>query len=294
MSKIAHIKRRIRSVKNTRQITRAMQLVAASKMKRAQDRAVAGRDYAMLLARMMHVAISHSRDIEHPFMEARPVKTRGVLAITPDKGLCGALNANLFRELAAIKDECKFITVGRRGKQFLSRSRRNLAADFTVSDKASYGEIRPVVEYMVNAFLEGEIDTVEIAFPRFVNTMIQEPLLLKILPIANLDECLEKLRLKNEEGTLENTEDAREIKYEPDIETILNELPTLYVRQQIHQFIISAKASEHSARMVAMKSATDNATTLVEDLTLKFNKARQAAITQEIVEIAAATRSNSE
>lgn len=293
MSKIAHIKRRIKSVKNTRQITRAMQLVAASKMKRAQDRALAGRDYAMLLARMMQVAISRSSDINHPFMEARPVKTRGVLAITSDKGLCGAMNANLLRLLTEIKDDCKYVSVGRKGKQFLSRSKRDLIADFSISDKVDYREVRPIVEYMVKAFLDGEIDTVEIAFPRFINTMIQKPLLLKILPIADLHECLEQLRLKNEEDTLEHTVDTREMKYEPDVATILDELPALYVKQQIYQYMISAKASEHSARMVAMKSATDNATSLVESLTLKFNKARQAAITQEIIEIAAATASSS-
>ncbi len=293
MSKIAHIKRRIKSVNNTRQITRAMQLVAASKMKRAQDRALAGRDYAMLLARMMHVAISHSDDIQHPMMEARPVKKRGILSITSDKGLCGALNGNLFRLLSEIKDDCNFVNVGRKGKQYLSRTGRNLVADFPVSDKAQYAEIRPIVEYMINAFLEGEIDTVEIAFPRFVNTMVQEPMILKILPMVDLNDCLAQLKLKDEDNTLDATQDEREIKYEPDVQTILSELPALFVKQQIHQFILSAKASEHSARMVAMKSATDNASELADNLTLKFNKARQAAITQEIVELAAATATSS-
>lgn len=294
MSKIAHIKRRIRSVKNTRQITRAMQLVAASKMKRAQDRALAGREYAMLLARMMQVAISHSDDIQHPMMEARTVKKRGILTITPDKGLCGALNANLFRLISEIKGDADFVNVGRKGKQYISRTGRNLVADFPVSDKAQYAEVRPIVEYMTNAFLEGEIDTVEIAFSRFINTMVQEPKILKILPLVDLEDCLEQLKLNDEEDTLESTADDREIKYEPDVQSILEELPLLFVKQQIHQFILSAKASEHSARMVAMKSATDNASSLVDDLTLKFNKARQAAITQEILEIAAATASNSE
>jgi len=294
MSKIAHIKRRIKSVKNTRQITRAMQLVAASKMKRAQDRALAGREYAMLLARMMQVAISHSDDIQHPMMEARTVKKRGILTITPDKGLCGALNANLFRLISEIKGDADFVNVGRKGKQYISRTGRNLVADFPVSDKAQYAEVRPIVEYMTNAFLEGEIDTVEIAFSRFINTMVQEPKILKILPLVDLEDCLEQLKLNDEEDTLESTADDREIKYEPDVQSILEELPYLFVKQQIHQFILSAKASEHSARMVAMKSATDNASSLVDDLTLKFNKARQAAITQEILEIAAATASNSD
>lgn len=293
MSKIAHIKRRIKSVKNTRQITKAMQLVAASKMKRAQDRALAGRDYALLLARMMHVAISRSEGVRHPMMEHRDVKTRGILTITSDKGLCGAMNGNILRLLSETKDNCKFVNVGRKGKQYLSRTGRNLVADFPVSDKAQYAEVRPIVEFMVKAFLDGEIDTVEIVFPRFINTMVQVPMMIKILPIVDLQECLDQLRLKDEKDTLETTHDEREIKYEPNVESILEELPILFVKQQIHQFILSAKASEHSARMVAMKSATDNASSLVDSLTLKFNKARQAAITQEILEIAAATASNS-
>ena len=241
MSKIAHIKRRIKSVKNTRQITRAMQLVAASKMKRAQDRALAGREYAMLLARMMQVAISHSEEIQHPMMVARPVKKRGILTVTTDKGLCGALNANLFRLISEVKDDADFVNVGRRGKQFLSRTGRNLVADFPVSDKTQYAEVRPIVEYMINAFLEGEIDTVEIAFPRFVNTMIQEPMILKILPLVDLKECLEQLKLKDEDNTLESVADEREIKYEPDVESVLKELPELFVKQQIHQVYLKRK-----------------------------------------------------
>lgn len=292
MSKIAHIKRRIKSVKNTRQITRAMQLVAASKMKRAQDRALASRDYSLLLARMLHVAISHTSEINHPLMTKRSVKKRGILLISSDKGLCGAMNANLFRSVAEIEGEADFVSVGRKGKQFLSRAGKNLVADFTVSDKVGYGEVRPVIEFLIKSYMDGEIDTVEVLFPRFVNTMLQEPVTVRILPLLNLEEEIDKLKVKGEENTLDETEDDREIKYEPDVETILRDLPELFIKQEVYQFFLSAKASEHSARMVAMKSATDNASSLVDDLTLKFNKARQAAITQEILEIAAATASN--
>ncbi len=292
MSKIAHIKRRIKSVKNTRQITRAMQLVAASKMKRAQDRALASRDYSLLLARMLHVAISHTSEINHPLMTKRSVKKRGILLISSDKGLCGAMNANLFRSVAEIEGEADFVSVGRKGKQFLSRAGKNLVADFTVSDKVGYGEVRPVIEFLIKSYMDGEIDTVEVLFPRFVNTMVQEPVTVRILPLLNLEEEIDKLKVKGEENTLDETEDDREIKYEPDVETILRDLPELFIKQEVYQFFLSAKASEHSARMVAMKSATDNASSLVDDLTLKFNKARQAAITQEILEIAAATASN--
>jgi F-type H+-transporting ATPase subunit gamma len=293
MSKIAHIKRRIKSVKNTRQITRAMQLVAASKMKRAQDRTLASRDYSQLLARMLHVAIAHSSEIHHPLMVERPVKKRGILVVSTDKGLCGALNANLFRTLAEIEGDAAFVSVGRKAKQYLSRTGRNLIADFSVSDKVGYGEVRPVIEFLLDAYQKEEIDTVEIVFPRFINTMLQQPMNVKILPLVNLDEEIEKLRLKGEEDTLDEIEDGREMKYEPNVETILNDLPELFIKQEIYQFMLSSKASEHSARMVAMKSATDNASTLVDSLTLKFNKARQAAITQEILEIAAATASSS-
>ncbi len=291
MSKIAHIKRRIKSVKNTRQITRAMQLVAASKMKRAQDRALAGRDYALLLARMLHAAVKRTDEITHPFMEDREVKKRGILLVSTDKGLCGALNSNLFRMLTDIEDDVDYYSIGRKGKQYLTRSGKNLVADFEVSDQVRFDEIRPILEELLNSYNEGKIDTVEIAFPRFINTMIQNPMIIKILPLVNLDEALALLKLKGEENTLDEEIDEREIKFEPDVATIIEELPKLYVKQEIYQFILSAKASEHSARMVAMKSATDNANNLVDDLTLKFNKARQAAITQEILEIAAATAS---
>jgi F-type H+-transporting ATPase subunit gamma len=292
MSKIAHIKRRIKAVKNTKQITKAMQLVAASKMKRAQDKAVAGRAYSSLLAQMIQVAITHSATpFQHPFMQAREVKRRGVLVLSTDKGLCGALNANLFRLLASTPADTRFISVGRKAKQFLSRSGRKLMADFTVSDKVGYGEIRPMVELLVESFLSGEVDSVEVAFPRFINTMYQEPMMLPLLPIVDLESCLEKLKLKGDDQALVKSDDQREMRFEPSLEHLLSELPMLFVRQQVYQFMLSTKASEHSARMVAMKSASDNATQLMQSLTLKFNKARQAAITQEILEIAAATAS---
>jgi len=294
MSKIAHIKRRIKSVKNTRQITRAMQLVAASKMKKAQDRTLASRDYSLLLARMLHVALSHGREIQHPLMEEREVKTRGILLLTSDKGLCGALNGNVFKLLSEIEKDAAYVSVGRKGKQYLSRTGRNLIADFTVTDRVGYGEVRPVVEFLLEAYREKQIDTLEIVFPRFINTMVQQPMNIRLLPLANLEEEIGKLRVKGEEDTLELTQDEREMVFEPDMESILNDLPEMFVKQQIYQFILSAKASEHSARMVAMKSATDNASSLVDELTLKFNKARQAEITQEILEIAAATASNNQ
>ena len=276
-----------------------MQLVSSSKMKRAQDAAVAGRPYALLLADLLDTVGEKlelsGQTLSHPFFENREVKTRGIILLSTDKGLCGPLNTNLFREVIdQVKGDAKFITVGRKGTQFISRTQRNLVADFTVSDKVSYSEIRAMLKLVIDAYNKGEIDTVEIAYPSFVNVLIQEPVLQKLLPIVDLQEVLEQLSKRTgEEGTLiEARRDKREMSFEPSPEEVLHELPSHYVKVIIHQLLLESRAAEHSARMVAMKAATDNASTLVDDLTLDYNKARQAAITQEILEIAAASAAN--
>lgn len=299
MANLRDIRRRIKSVKNTRQITRAMQLVSSSKMKRAQDAAVAGRPYALLLADLLDTVGEKlelsGQTLSHPFFEDREVKTRGIILLSTDKGLCGPLNTNLFREVIdQVKGDAKFITVGRKGTQFISRTQRNLVADFTVSDKVSYSEIRAMLKLVIDAYNKGEIDTVEIAYPSFVNVLIQEPVLQKLVPIVDLQEVLEQLskRTGEEAALIEARSDKREMSFEPSPEEVLQELPSHYVKVIIHQLLLESRAAEHSARMVAMKAATDNASTLVDDLTLDYNKARQAAITQEILEIAAASAAN--
>ncbi|MEC7487343.1 MAG: ATP synthase F1 subunit gamma [Verrucomicrobiota bacterium] len=299
MANLRDIRRRIKSVKNTRQITRAMQLVSSSKMKRAQDAAVSGRPYALLLADLLDTVGEKlelsGQTLSHPFFEDREVKTRGIILLSTDKGLCGPLNTNLFREVIdQVKGDAKFITVGRKGTQFISRTQRNLVADFTVSDKVSYSEIRAMLKLVIDAYNKGEIDTVEIAYPSFVNVLIQEPVLQKLLPIVDLQEVLEQLskRTGEEAALIEARSDKREMSFEPSPEEVLQELPSHYVKVIIHQLLLESRAAEHSARMVAMKAATDNASTLVDDLTLDYNKARQAAITQEILEIAAASAAN--
>lgn len=295
MANLRDIRRRIKSVKNTRQITRAMQLVSSSKMKRAQDAAVAGRPYALLLADLLDT-VGEKLDlsgasIAHPFFEKREVKTRGILILSTDKGLCGPLNTNLFRKIVdEVKGDAKFITVGRKATQFISRSKRDLIADFSVSDKAAFSELRPMLKLMIDAFLSGEIDSIEVAYPSFVNVLVQEPVIQSLLPIVDLREVLDQLkkRVVGEEGILGARSDAREMVFEPSAEEVLAQLPDLYVKVIIHQLLLESRAAEYSARMVAMKAATDNASNLVDDLTLDYNKARQAAITQEILEIAAA------
>jgi F-type H+-transporting ATPase subunit gamma len=289
MASTRDIRRRIKSVKNTRQITKAMELVAASKMKKAQQAALAGRPYAELMARMLAALGDRVEEAQHPFLVTREVKTRGIILITSDKGLAGPLNANLFKLVTEIKTPAKYAVIGRKGAQFIARTHRNLLADFSVSDRVAFSEVKVVAEFMVKQFLEGVVDTVEILWPRFKNTLIQVPTLMPLLPLTSVSDVVSDLRSDaghSAESSLNAAE--QQMIFEPDPATVLNALLPLYVNREIHQQVLDAKASEHSARMVAMKTAKDNATKLLGDLTLEYNKARQAAITQEILEIAAA------
>ncbi len=292
------IRRRIKSVKNTKQITKAMELVAASKMKKAQNTALAGNPYSLLLSEMLAALEQQVENLRHPFLETREIKTRGILMITTDKGLCGGLNANLFKLVSTqIERNAKFVCIGRKGTQFLGRTRRDLLADFSVSEKVEFNEVKVVSEFFTKQYLEREIDTLEIVYPKFVNTLRQDPVLYPLLPLSNLRGIVEEMRRQQAaaegEGAVEViARDERPMIFEPNAHDVLSNLLPLYINQQIYQFVLDAKASEHSARMVAMKTASDNATNLLDDLTLEYNKARQAAITQEILEIAAATASN--
>jgi F-type H+-transporting ATPase subunit gamma len=280
------IRRRIKSVKNTRQITKAMELVAASKMKKAQSVALASRPYTQLMADMLAALAPRVEESSHPFLFQREVKTRGILLVTTDKGLCGPLNSNLFKLVTEIKTPAKFCAIGRKGTQFLARTKRDLVADFQVHDRVPFGEIKVIAEFMVKQYLEGAIDTIEVIYPRFKNTLIQESIIRPVLPLHNLKEFLANLAA---DGSAASQADGRELLFEPSVGEVLNALLPFYVNRQIYQLVLSAKASEHSARMVAMKTAKDNATKILGDLTLEYNKARQAAITQEILEIAAAS-----
>ena len=285
MANLRDIRTRIKSVKNTRQITRAMQLVAASKMKRAQDKAQSGRSYTYLLAQILVNLASQGAIKAHPFFKHRVVKKRGIVVISTDKGLCGGLNASLFKKIISIGDEAVFVSIGRKGKQFLTRTQRPLLASFEVADLVSFHQVRVIVDYMIEKFIAGEIDTIEVLYPEFINTLTQVATITPILPIYNLEDMLVDLE---EKGRIKlPKKDPREILFEPSLGAILDEIPSIYAKQSIYQLVLEARASEHSARMVAMKSATDNASKFVDSLTLEYNKARQAAITQEILELAA-------
>ena len=288
MANTRDIRIRIKGVKNTRQITRAMQMVATSKMKKAQESAKAGRPYALLLADIIVSIADEFDDVTQSYYVERPVKHRGILVIGTDKGLCGALNSNLFRVLNDIDASAKFISVGKRASQYLSRTRRDLLADFPLPDKPTFSDIRKVVEFLLRSYDDGRIDTIEVLFTSFINTLRQEPELIRLFPLNDLDSMTNKLHERFGELDHVAPKDNREIMIE-DRNTVLAELATLYLKQEIFQLALEAQASEHSARMVAMKTATDNAGNLIDDLTLQYNRARQAAITQEILEISAAS-----
>ncbi|MFM1747260.1 MAG: hypothetical protein RLZZ188_926 [Verrucomicrobiota bacterium] len=288
MASTRDIRRRIKSVKNTRQITKAMELVAASKMKKAQQAALAGRPYAELMARMLAAIADRVEESQHPFLVRREVRTRGIILVTTDKGLAGPLNANLFKLVTEIREPAKYAVIGRKGAQFIARTRRDLLADFSVSDKVAFAEVKVVAEFMVKQYLEGVVDTVEVLWPRFRNTLVQVPTLLPLLPLTSVRDVIADLQSDAGAGARTVNGQEQQMLFEPDPATVLSALLPLYVNREIHQQVLDAKASEHSARMVAMKTAKDNATKLLGDLTLEYNKARQAAITQEILEIAAA------
>ena len=291
MANTRDIRIRIKGVKNTRQITRAMQMVATSKMKKAQDFAKSGRPYAMLLADIIGTIADEFEEITQSYFVDRPIKHRGILVIGTDKGLCGGLNSNLFREVTKIDNSAKFISVGKRASQFLSKTRRDLLADFTVPDKPTFADVRKIVEFLLRNYDEGNIDTIEVVYTNFINTLRQEPESIRLFPLNDLSSMVEKLQSRFQSESKPNQKDSREILIE-NKEVVLSELASLYLKQEIFQLVLEAQASEHSARMVAMKSATDNAGSLIDDLTLQYNRARQAAITQEILEISAASFSN--
>ena len=290
MASTRDIRRRIKSVKNTRQITKAMELVAASKMKKAQQAALAGRPYAELMARMLAALADRVEASQHPFLVRREIKTRGIILISSDKGLCGPLNANLFKLVVEIKTPAKYAVIGRKGSQFIARTHRALLADFPAPDVVRFADIKVVAEFMVKQYLDGAVDTVEVMWPQFRNTLVQAPTVLPLLPLTNLKDTVETLR--GDSGTVSvprsSNNPDNQMLFEPDAAGVLEALLPLYVNREIYNKMLDAKASEQSARMVAMKTAKDNATSLLGDLTLEYNKARQAGITQEILEIAAA------
>jgi F-type H+-transporting ATPase subunit gamma len=284
MATIRQLRRRITSVRNTAKITNALQLVAASKMRRAQDRALQARPYAekihMVLSGLASAADRGEEAAPHPLLVERPVETIGILHVTPDRGLCGALNANLNRATSIFITEqtqpIQMVAVGKKGRDFFLRARANVAAEFTeLGDYPSEIDTSAISKLIMEDFTEGHVDRVYISYAEFVNTATQRPVVKQLLPIT-------PPRMEVEE---EAEEFRQEYIFEPSPADVFDRLLPRYVDMLVYEAILESAASEQSARMVAMKNATDNANELEKELTLTYNKARQEQITNELLDI---------
>ena len=278
------IRRRIRSIKNTAQITRAMEMVAASKMRRAQQAVLAARPYADRIRAMLSDLAALTSPAEEvrgfPLLQRRPVKRIQLILVTSDRGLAGALNTNVIRravdfmtrERSEPIEHFDIVAIGRKGRDFLVRYGWPMIAEFTrITDRPSVEAIRPIVELAMQDFISGRVEAVFVVYTHFINTLRQEPRVFQLLPIEPPEES----------GAISD------YIFEPDPATVLEALLPRFLEMQLYRILLEASASEHSARMVAMRNATQNALDLVAELTLTYNKARQAQITREVSEIAA-------
>ena len=279
MATIREIRRRIRSVQNTAKITKAMELVAASKMRRAQQRALAGRPYAermnWVLADLSETVDLSDPEALHPLLRRRDVQATGVVLITPNRGLCGGLPGNLNRRTSTLFLDVDvpghLVAVGRKGRDFFRRANVPIRAEFTeLGDYPDYMAILPIARVVIDDYLAGAYDQVFVVYPYFVNTMTQEPRVQQLLPVEPAAQAATR---------------AVDYIYEPDREGVLAELLPRYVEMQLYAAVLEGIASEQSARMVAMRSATDAALEMIQELTLTYNKARQEQITKELLDI---------
>jgi F-type H+-transporting ATPase subunit gamma len=280
MATLRQIRRRIRTIENTAKITKAMELVAASKMRRAQASALASRPYAekmrWVLANLAETLPFQDPETLHPLLQRREVRTIEIILITPDRGLCGGLPSNLNRRVASFIVErelpVRLVCMGRKGRDFFQRAGQPVVAEFVgLSDYPSYDDIVPSARVAIEDYISGQADEVYLVYALFVNTMVQRPEVFKLLPV---------------EPPTEAASWAVDYIYEPSREQVLAELLPRYVERQVYEAALEARASEQSARMVAMRSATENANEMIRELTLAYNKARQESITKEILELA--------
>ena len=277
MAEIRLIRRRIRSVRSIAKITRAMEMIATSKMRRAQERGLAGRPYSEKIRHVIAdlAAMPQMEQVLHPLLQLRPVARIAIVHITPDRGLCGGLNTNLNRNAAGFilsqKAPSGLVCVGRKGTDFMRQTGRDIKAVFTgLGDYPRYLDILPIARLIIDDYTNGKVDAVYLSYTKFISTMVQKPVIEPLLPVAPAE--------------LPKSQNVDYI-YEPDPATVLAGLLPRFVEMEIYHAILEALASEQSARMVAMRNATDNARGLVDDLTLMYNKARQEAITKELLDI---------
>jgi len=277
LANIRLIKRRIKGIQSTAKITRAMEMIATSKMRKAQERGLAGRPYAEKIQQVMADLAALRREGEemHPLLQSRPVKKIGVLHITPDRGLCGGLNTSLNRKTTGfiLEQEApvSLVTVGRKGRDLMRRYGREIRAEFiNLGDRPDWLDTLPISRIIIDDYTSGEIDRVYIVYPQFISTMVQKPIVHQLLPV--------------EPAEIPAAQNVDYI-YEPGPAEVLGQLLPRFVEMQVYHAILESIASEQSARMVAMRNATESAGELIEELTLMYNKARQETITKELLDI---------
>ena len=283
MASLRDIKRRIKSVRNTSQITKAMQMVASAKMRRAQELALKGRVYICALSRVFKHLRESIAEGSVQLMEKRETGKQLVIVVSTDRGLCGGLNTNLFKEvLTQCPAEADYLTIGGKLNPQFARVGRKLVASFAIGDTVEEAEMKAILDFIRKGFMEGTYNRVTVVYQKFINIMVQRPQVVDILPIK--PEDLLKLAEEAED------EEHAEFLLEPNPTALLKSILPLYFANLLTQMVLEGKASEQSARMVAMKSATENAKTLIGELTLEYNKARQAQITNELLEITTAMK----
>ncbi|MBS1174057.1 MAG: synthase gamma chain [Burkholderiaceae bacterium] len=284
MPSMKEIRGKIKSVQNTRKITKAMEMVAASKMRKAQERMRAARPYADKVRNIAAHMSGANSEYKHPFLVERALQNVGLIMVTTDKGLCGGMNTNVLRAATAQMKEwtdsgkkVQTTAIGNKGLGFLNRIGANVVSESThIGDVPHMDELIGAVKVQIDAYLAGEIDAVYLAYTQFVNTMKQEPVVMQLIPLpkSSLAQSEEEKRAY-----------SWDYLYEPSAETVVEELLVRYVEALVYQSVAENIASEQSARMVAMKAASDNAKNVIGELQLVYNKSRQAAITKELSEI---------
>ena len=283
MASLKEIRAKVTSIKSTQKITRAMQMVAASKMKRAQDRMETGRPYAESMRRVISHLVKASSDHKHPFMSDRAVNTVGYIVVTSDRGLAGGLNINLFKALMQdVKKQqeqsvaVEFAVIGSKGVSFFKIFGGKVTSAITdYGDSPTFEQLNAPVQAMLDDFNQGKLDRIYVVYNQFINAMTQKPIVSQLVPLSEDTFASDGIQ----------TEHSWDYIYEPDVQTLLDGLLSRYIESIVYQAVLENIASEQSARMVAMKAATDNAGNLIDDLQLVYNKLRQAAITREISEI---------
>jgi F-type H+-transporting ATPase subunit gamma len=279
MATARELRQRIRSIDSTAQITNAMQMVAAAKMRRAQQATLGTRPFGRMLYRIQRHATRDAVDFEHPLLTVRAVRARAVIVLGTDKGFCGALNGNLARLVLPLDPATTlFIGAGKRITQILARAERRLVAEFPFPDAPAFADARAIAAFARELFLKRDVDQVKLVATRFINTLRQDARMIDVLPIGELPG------LDLPAGAADAP--ATRFAFEPDAAAVLGYLFGHYLNVLVYRAMLEAKASEHSARMMAMQTATDNATELTRDLTLEYNNRRQGAITSELLEIA--------